>query len=456
MLKHSHNKRRTRIGCLLAKKMHALASRFINDRRGTIAIIFALTAGIVFAMVGGAVDYGRWLSARSKTLNAMDAAVLAAGRVLQLDPSNTSGALAAAQKYYNENRSNILDQDTVNFSVKDGEIVVSMSSSSVKTPFLGIIGINSLPVNNVSKAILAAGGNAGTHIELALMLDATGSMQGDKLDALKQAATDLVNIVVWQDQSEFTSRVAVVPFSEYVRLDQSSFIAATNFPTTVTQCHTEGGRRHRREVCEEVEQTPSQTCVKERSTSSRYTDDAPGSYYGYFDYYDGSSCSPQATLLPLTSDKDAIKARINAMSASGSTAGHLGTAWAWFALSPNFSNVWPSSNQPLSYSLITELNDSNQPKLHKIAVLMTDGEYNKYYSGSDSATQARELCTKMKAAGVIVYTVGFQLPNYGESRTTLQQCATSSDHFYEASDASALKLAFRDIALKISTLRLAE
>lgn len=275
MLKHSHNKRGTRTGCLLNKKAHAFANRFKNDRRGTIAIIFALTAAIVFAMVGGAVDYGRWLSARSKTLNVMDTAVLAAGRVLQLHPSNTQGALAAARQFYSQNRSTLLDTDTINFSVEDGEIVVSMSTSTVKKP-------------------------------------------------------------------------------------------------------------------------------------------------------------------------------------QGSTAGHLGTAWAWFALSPNFSSVWPSANTPASYSMLTELNDSGQPKLQKIAVLMTDGEYNEYYSGQNSATQARELCENMKAKGIVVYTVGFELSRGSTAKETLRQCATSSEHFYDADDAEALKLAFRNIALKISTLRIAQ
>ena len=165
---------------------------------------------------------------------------------------------------------------------------------------------------------------------------------------------------------------------------------------------------------------------------------------------------PQASVLPLTNDKQAIQQRINEMQPQGSTAGHLGTAWAWFALSPNFSSVWPSANTPASYSMLTELNDSGQPKLQKIAVLMTDGEYNEYYSGSNSSTQARALCENMKAKGIIVYTVGFELSSRSTARKTLKKCATSSEHFYDADDAAALKLAFRDIALKISTLRLAQ
>jgi uncharacterized protein YegL len=60
------------------------------------------------------------------------------------------------------------------------------------------------------------------------MLDTTGSMAGNKMVALKQAAIDLVNIIVWQDQSEFTSRLAVVPFAPYVNPGRYAFERATN------------------------------------------------------------------------------------------------------------------------------------------------------------------------------------------------------------------------------------
>ena len=36
----------------------------------------------------------------------------------------------------------------------------------------------------------------------------------------------------------------------------------------------------------------------------------------------------------------------------------------------------------------------------------------------------------------------------------LKNCATSNDHYYDTSSGDALKAAFRDIALKISKLRL--
>ena len=87
---------------------------------------------------------------------------------------------------------------------------------------------------------------------------------------------------------------------------------------------------------------------------------------------------------------------------------------------------------------------------------MTDGEYNKEYSGGSSTTQARALCTNMKAAGIEVYAVGFEIVTGGEADTTMSGCATSPDHYYNATSGDALRSAFRDIALKISTLRISE
>jgi hypothetical protein len=111
-------------------------------------------------------------------------------------------------------------------------------------------------------------------------------------------------------------------------------------------------------------------------------------------------------------------------------------------------------------------------------VLMTDGEYNTSYtsygyavsetiSGTKvtcknaanidcSSAQALAQCTAMKAKGIEVYTVGFQLGGSQLAINTLKSCATDTNHFYNSSTGDALKAAFRDIALKISTLYLSQ
>ncbi|MFV0369237.1 MAG: VWA domain-containing protein, partial [Hyphomicrobiaceae bacterium] len=109
----------------------------------------------------------------------------------------------------------------------------------------------------------------------------------------------------------------------------------------------------------------------------------------------------------------------------------------------------------------------NQEGLRKIAILMTDGEYNTQYdegfpvgTGSapngSSTTQARTWCTNMKAAGITVSTVGFKVKSSGRAVQTLTTCATDDSMFFIATNGDALRQAFRDLALRISTLYLAK
>jgi hypothetical protein len=183
-------------------------------------------------------------------------------------------------------------------------------------------------------------------------------------------------------------------------------------------------------------------------------------------------------VVDLTNDKTLLMSTIDSFQATGTTAGHLGTAWAWYTLSPNWGSVFPVSSLPKSYSVLSEVNSKGKPVLEKIAVLMTVGEYNTQYcntgildknslgssstkgkcnaSGGNSATQARALCTAMKNEGITVYSVGFQLASGGTAEETLSQCATSEDHVYNAQSTEELKQSFRNIALKISALYLSK
>jgi len=209
-----------------------MLGRFFDDKSGAIAIIFAVTLPIVVLLAGGAVDCARWYSAKSHTKNALDSAVLAGARTLMLT-GDVAAAKSAAQGYYARNvvkRLNVLN-DTVTFAISDSNTIVTGSGTAdIATTFLKLAGIATLPlIANPSasfpKARITGGG--GGNIEVAVMMDITGSMcpdgkgpckTGTKIDALKAATKDLVNIVVRDDQSIFTSRVALVPFAKRIRM----------------------------------------------------------------------------------------------------------------------------------------------------------------------------------------------------------------------------------------------
>ena len=117
----------------------------------------------------------------------------------------------------------------------------------------------------------------------------------------------------------------------------------------------------------------------------------------------------------------------------------------------------PSSSAARPYSDLTILNTSNKPILQKIAILMTDGDYNtQYCSGvgswaiscngdnGPSQTQAGLMCTAMKNKGIVVYTIGAQVS--ATAKAFLQTCATDPLHYYDATDGTKLRAAFIDIA----------
>lgn len=450
------------------------AKSVVGDRSGSVAMVFGLMALMMVCMVGGAVDFARWLNARNQTLSAMDTAVLAGARSLQLKPGNVTAAVAAAQKFYAENTKSRapVTNDTITFQVvQNNTAVVATGNAQINTYFLGLAEIDQLSLLDMSaanqdhsKAEVAVGGNAKLNLEIAMMLDTSGSMSGQKLADLKIAAKDLVDIVVWDDQSQYTSKISLAPFSADVRLPSSWNDAArgTGLPATLSlpyACKVKGNWT----TCNQTyNKTP---CVVERKGINKYTDVAPG--LGNFvmtEYRTVSSCSQPAAdeVQPLSNNKTTIKNKIEGLQIGGGTSGHLGTAWAWYTLSPNWNSVFPPAGQAAAYGGM---------HLQKIAILMTDGEYNEEFDTNGVATgsngagsavngssvvQAKALCDGMKAKGITVYTVGFDLGGNQTAINTLTYCATDPGKFYNASSGDQLKQSFRDIALKLTNLYISQ
>ncbi len=448
---------------------------FRNDERGVVAMIFGLLFIPLLMAIGLAVDVARWVQSKNESQSVVDAMALAAGRAAQMATNGAEAAAElAAQNYFAASKPKSLLGGQVAVTPKNAgtsfDIVVT---GWIRTPFMSVAnvggGSNASPaaaaagcpagngfacmkVEAKASSILAAGGNNGSNVEVSMMLDVTGSMgpgygDGKKMQDLIAAAKDAVDILVWADQSKYTSKVSLAAFSE--RVNVGTYAAA------VTGLNATSGSSKLR------------PCVTERLGTHAYTDEAPGTgkWIGNYkgntgsnNYNSSGTCgsdNPSATeaLVPLTKDKDVLKAQIEALTPNGGTAGHLGTAWAWYTLSPKWNTIWPTSAAG-PYADLTTFNAAGAPKLRKIAVLMTDGDYNVQYSGTGSGPQATTLCQKMKDAKIEIYTIGFQVSS--AAATLLQGCATDASHFYNASSGEALKQAFRDIALKVSSLRLSQ
>jgi Flp pilus assembly protein TadG len=460
----------------------ARMARFRQDQSGNVAIVMALIAVVMMLSIGAAVDLGRWLHARDQTISAVDAAVLAGGRALQVNSKDQAAAIAAAQKYYIQNVTSRLPvtDDTVSFAVApDGMGVVASGSAYIKTPFLQFAAIDKLALisrsqTQFSKSEIQVGGNGGQNVEISLILDVTGSMAGSKIVDLRDAAKKLVDIVIWEDQSEFYAKVAVIPYSMGVNV--GTYAQKVRGSVSPGTCTSEGCNNFKfTNTYNQSKTFAISTCVSERKGSNAFTEVAPSTAPLGRNYpAPGNPCLSNQ-IVPLSSDKEALKTKISGLAASGSTAGHVGVAWGWYMLSPNFGYLWPSS-MPAPYTDLKQLGPKGAPKLRKIAILMSDGEYNSAYckgvisqdstNGSGDAadhincnapngssfTQAGTLCTNMKKTGIEVFTIGFDIVNDQRARDLMTNCATDPSKVYMATDGEQLKQAFLDIALKLSSL----
>ena len=99
-----------------------------------------------------------------------------------------------------------------------------------------------------------------------------------------------------------------------------------------------------------VDSTAKAPCVVERTVSEEFTDAAPasGSWIPSWNVVRNTSsltCPERTSIVPLSKNKTALKATIDSMVAENYTGGALGTAWAWYLISPNWNTVFTGDSQ---------------------------------------------------------------------------------------------------------------
>ena len=301
---------------------------FQKDERGTVAMVFGATLALVVAVVGGAVDFGRALSISSELQGMLDASV-AAGLRHYGDTDNASAAEDYTKNFFDKlTRDNNLGPGLNKAGTGQPQITASVNPATLEmngtvtvdvlSPFLSLAGIDKIPVTVESTA-----GMQGKKLELSLMLDVTGSMSWysggtRKLDSLKDAAHDLLSIFSVNMAADAT-RVALVPFSETVYVGKKMApLVRGNQPKRYKFRRRNSSKNYKWKLT---------NCVTERTGADAYTNRAPGngSWVGA-NYTSNGKCKPNNEIVPLTNDKDRLDGIISGLSATGGTAGHIGTA----------------------------------------------------------------------------------------------------------------------------------
>lgn len=443
---------------------------FIEDDRGAVAVVFGMMLIVLLLTSGLAIDTSRYYNVSSRLQATLDEAALAGAKLLPDDSLTDSDIETATLAHFNQivSRTGIAFANEGKLNVKvdrKGPAVVASMRVSVKSLFGPLGGLS--PTVDIERSSRVT--NEAKKIDLAMVLDVTGSMSRDnKLNDLKSAAKEAVDILFGNAATDSDVRIALAPYSASINAGPLASSVTSNAPT---QWCTPAGPTGAAQ-CQQIT-NDADPCVVERQGANAATDAAPfgnnalpnvpsNEYYYSFDTtrnpYGRYSC-PAAKVTPLRGRKEqtALKSSIDSFTADGGTAGQIGAAWGWYLISPEWKSVFSADSQPEDY-------DDN--KVTKAIIFMTDGLFNTEYSSGPTPADAtsvpksyqmfQDICTAAKAKKIQIYTIYLGV-NENEPRAieALTQCASDAGSFFDASSGADLRAAFKSIVLSLNGLRVA-
>jgi Flp pilus assembly protein TadG len=483
-------------------------SPLARDQSGSVTIIVTVAMMALVMAAGMGVDLSRVWLVRSSLQTALDSASLVAAREIGVQTANADTAAMFWSNFARNGQSGgagyfgAMAAPPTIVSPSANAVTVS-AAATLNLTFGAIFGVRNVTVSESAQAMRAT-----TGMELALVLDNTGSMAGWPITAVQESATELVNDVYGAGSQDTVPNlwVSVVPFSAEVNLGPShtAWLApGTYTPSAYDNASWMGCVMARHTGGHDADDTnPTQapfTPFFYASTLNKYKD-SHGHVLPGDDDWSASNITEtrQATLpqntavgpdlgcvplpvLPETASRSTVLSLINQMVPTfrGGTFINLGLQAGWFTISPNWRGWWGSSTLPLAY---------NTPNMQKVIVLMTDGS-NEWYSwpngapdnqgNGDATSYGREstnvlglspsnattylnglmstMCTTIKSHGIIIYTILFDhsaVP--AQTEALFQNCASSPQNYFLTPTASDLEAAFSTIGSQLASLRLTQ
>lgn len=420
---------------------------FWKDQGGNTAIIFGLAVIPLIALGGGIVDFAHRAQVRGELQSAADTAAIAAARIIQLGQLNRAEDQEAVRAEALAAATNILDAALAKYGGSagasldiqlDGETIQISTQIDLDTSFLGVIGINELN----AKASTAVKLPDPVLVEIAMVLDYSGSMRdSDKYIRMTTAAREFI-AKVKGDRGE-TSKIGVVPFSEYVYTP----IATSDVRDTGSGYHDHGdwgggwggwGGGSTSGVIT--------TCLLNRDYPYSASDQPPSSLpASQWPQGDDARCDDYGTanlrVRDLTDDFDGLSDALGTMEPIGLTNIALGMEMGWHMLTPD-----------LPFDTARDFSD---PNVQKIIILLTDGRQTVPAMGpsggvstDDANETTAELCENAKADGIRVFSVAYDV-DIPEVEALLLGCASGGTAYFDAS-VSQISSVFEEIYSQIA------
>jgi Flp pilus assembly protein TadG len=450
-------------------------SRFLSNRDGNFAIMFAILAVPLLLAAGASIDFVRAVKERTELQSAADSAVLSAASEYQEGTREASLAKTINAFLSGNGVSGAAAVGKPQISSDKSELCIDVANS-VATTFMKIANIESVPVEVRACAALPG----VKQLEIALVLDVSSSMIEEKrFTPMQNAVTAFLKAFSSNVSVTEKTKISMVPFSSRVNIGLSNTGWLTSYsglpavPARWTNPKAFYGKKDKLDywidgITPYISTSKNyywMGCIEPRADVEVKDEGAIGSYgmsdvppsVAAFVAMDANSqsgksfCPPPIT--PLTADLSYLKNVVKNLTSQGSTRLDAGVVAGWYTLSPKWKGVWGDSSSPATYS------DS----VHKVMVFMTDGEMNTKYDPDAKqfdwicaktpsatcnvqATSAMQAaCSAMKSEDIEIFTLSYS----GDADVVnIRNCATSTEHFFTASP-STIKTVYETIAAAI-------
>lgn len=276
----------------MVHRFKALLTRFQRDERGVFAVFFGLLALVLIATGGAVVDFTSIEQARTRAQNVLDSAALGLQPHVFDEPAKSNGWFAGETVALLEEQLPDVTIDEAatqaETNVRDGQLILR-TRITVNTPFVSLVGIP-----NISATLISEATRKRLNLEIAMVLDNSGSMQQfSRMTELKKAAKLATDILFDYQATQPNVYVSIIPFTQYVNVGTAnrsaswmsqtglSSVSLLNFDdddneaTAFKGWPTQNGAVDRWKLYDEFNNRPWRGCVEARVTPYDTTDDVP-------------------------------------------------------------------------------------------------------------------------------------------------------------------------------------